>query len=243
MPEAVKWQAAQFQIFLPGDKGMATWSWYSRRSGFGQMDLEHLAYHVGPISFWIPQRINGMLHIRLETKTWVTSRSLTCQCLSLLANVYSCSQLLDSPHIDSRIELSFTWSTFPQGSDVGRHWSSSSYYAAQHTYLWSSHKALSSLWSRTMCGSRRCAKNSTSLFTIPFCQKPSLRITNHKAEWLRLSNTLIAHCSPVPSLMLSWMGSFGHFACKPSRGWGTPSVPHSWAVLLRNGSPPDISSS
>ena len=89
--------------------------------------------------------------------------------------------LFQPASIDLRTESDpcFPSDRVSQGLDVGRHWFSLFYYAGQHTYLWSSHKALSSLWSRIMCGSSGCAKNFTSLFTIPFCQKPSLR-TNTK---------------------------------------------------------------
>ena len=84
---------ANLKIFFLGDQGKATWNWYSRRSGFGQMDLERLAYPVGPTYFWTHQRTSEMLNNRLEMKTCITYRSQICQCLSLQTNMYCFSQL------------------------------------------------------------------------------------------------------------------------------------------------------
>lgn len=56
---------------------------------------------------------------------------------------------------------------------------------------------------------------------------------NTCAHWHAWTITFPTHLgsaflsSPVHTLLsLSWMASYGHFTHKPSRGWGTASVPH-----------------
>ncbi len=207
-------------------KGPDFSSYCNKLFGLGLMVWQPLGYHVVATFFWTPQHIVVLLTLLLGMKAWAMYRLQICSILSWTSicatavfrfkNAVCFQKAIDGCRWGMLLSKDSVQSCFDYDGanlQISLHiCRTTSFKPIVHGALLQIHpRSVQSLWDSL----------SQLLLVRYLAICINLRVAVQQPQW--------QYCWPWQSssqMLLSWMGSYGHFSQKPSRGWGTASRPH-----------------